>query len=232
MLELLTKLDTQLLLFLNGNHNAFCDNFFWVFTHLPVWIPTFAAIVYVLIRSKKLDAIWIILAMALTILLADQISSSVFKPLVARLRPTRDPALEGMVHIVRGYTGGKFGFVSSHAANSIGIALFTSLIFRNKLLTFSIFTWAIINAYSRIYLGVHYPLDIICGGIVGALSAFGSYYLLRKFSPNALNTELDRYAMNYEKRVSGKFQTSIILITLWASIFLILVLNSYLAPLF
>lgn len=183
MLELLTKFDTQLLLFFNGNHNAFWDNFFWVYTHLPVWIPTLAAILYVLIRSKKQDAIWIILAIALTILVADQISSSVLKPWVARLRPTRDPSLEGLVHIVRGYTGGKFGFVSSHAANSIGIALFTSLIFRNKAFTLSIFIWAVLNAYSRIYLGVHYPLDIICGGAIGALSALGSYYLLKKTFP-------------------------------------------------
>ncbi len=232
MLELLTKLDTQLFLFLNENHNAFWDNFFWVFTHLLVWIPTLVAILYVLIRSKKQDAIWIILAMALTILIADQVSSGILKPWVARLRPSREPSLEGLVHIVRGYTGGKFGFVSSHAANSIGIALFTSLIFRNKFFTLSIFSWAILNAYSRIYLGVHYPLDIICGAIIGILAALTSFYLLKRLFPNSLNTNLDRYAMNYEKRVAGKFQTSIILITLWASIFLIIALNSLLAPLF
>jgi undecaprenyl-diphosphatase len=122
----------------------------------------------------------VLVCIALTILLADQITSTFMKPFFSRLRPTHDPELENLVHIVNGYRGGKFGFASSHAANTFGLAMFVFLLFRNRSKHVAwIFLWAAVVAYSRIYLGVHYPGDIIVGGFVGMICAFGCYHLFK-----------------------------------------------------
>jgi formyltetrahydrofolate deformylase len=99
----------------------------------------------------------VILALIVCIIIADQVSSGLIKEMVHRLRPSRNPDLENMVCLLKGYRGGKYGFVSSHAANSFGLAMLTSLFFRSRKYTIIIFLWATIVAYSRIYLGVHYP---------------------------------------------------------------------------
>ncbi len=186
MLEQLITLDKSLLVEINNNHSPFFDHFFWYVTNILIWLPAFATLIYSIIKTKKKDAIWIILGIGLTILIADQIASGLLKPLVERLRPTRDPSLEGMLHIVRGYTGGRFGFASSHAANSFGIALFTSLLFRYRWYTIGIFAWAVLFSYSRLYLGVHFPGDILCGMLIGLGAATFAFYLLKRFFPQTL----------------------------------------------
>ena len=111
--------------------------------------------------------------------LSDFVSSGLIKPWVCRLRPTHEPALAGMVHLVNGYTGGMYGFVSSHAANTMACALLFSLLYKNKYATIGLILWVALNCYSRMYLGVHYPGDIIGGLLVGALLAVLVYALLR-----------------------------------------------------
>ncbi len=187
MFEALNSFDTQIFLFLNGLHNTFFDNFMYAFSGKWIWIPFYASLLYIFIRRWKKESIWIILAIILCIVLADQISSGIIKRLVERPRPSRAEELEGLVHIVNGYTGGRFGFVSSHAANSFGLALLSSLLFRKKAYTWCLFIWATVTAYSRIYLGVHYPFDILGGIIVGISSALFCYWLLKKFRPYLLS---------------------------------------------
>ena len=183
--------DTQLLVAINGCHSTFFDGFWFAYSDKLTWLPLYAAMIYIIIRKWKKEAWWIIPAFVLCIVLSDQISSGLIKHWVARLRPSQEPALQSVIHIVNEYRGGRFGFVSSHAANSFGFALLSSLLLRKKVYSFIIFTWALLTCYSRMYLGVHYPLDIIGGIIVGTGVASLIYALLRKFRPQIFenNTE-------------------------------------------
>ena len=152
--------DTDLFLIINGIHAPFFDSFMFAISEKLVWIPLYISVLYVLIRYWKKEAIWLVLAFILCIVISDQVSSGILKDLVKRLRPSHAENLKGLVHLVNGYTGGKYGFASSHASNAVGFALLSSLVFKRKIYTYSMIAWAIITAYSRIYLGVHYPLDV------------------------------------------------------------------------
>ncbi len=189
ILQTIKNLDTELLLFINSHHSDFFDQFMYLFSDKFVWIAFYVAVIItVFIRNKK-NAIWLILLLVACIVLADQISSSVIKDLVQRLRPSQEADLAPFLHIVNKYTGGLYGFVSSHAANTFGFALLSSLIFQNKLYSWSVFIWAGINSYSRIYLGVHYPSDILGGIIVGLSVASILMLLIKKYKPQLLQSE-------------------------------------------
>lgn len=191
----LNSFDTNLLLSLNGIHDLFFDKFMFAFTQIYVWIPFYISVIYIIIKQQKSDALWLILALVLCVVLSDQLSSGLIKNSVQRLRPSHEPALQGLLHIVNEYRGGKYGFVSSHAANSFGFAILSSLLFRKKGYIIAVFTWTIVNCYTRIYLGVHYPLDILGGMFVGAFSAFVIYYLLLKLKPTLIKSENNNFAV-------------------------------------
>jgi undecaprenyl-diphosphatase len=181
--------DTTLFLFLNGIHAPLFDGIMWAISYKFTWLPLYIAVIFMVIKHWKRESIWIILALIMCIVIADQVSSGLIKHLVERPRPSHAADLSGLVHLVNGYTGGRFGFVSSHAANSIGFALLSSLIFRNKNYTLAIFVWAILTAYSRIYLGVHYPLDIVGGTIVGIGAALLCFMTIKKLRPSLLELQ-------------------------------------------
>ena len=178
ILEQILHWDKEFFLLLNACHSNFFDSFMWFFSSKTVWIPMYLSVLYVIFKDKRKEFIFIILGFVAAIVLSDQLSSGLIKPMVERLRPSHEPTLSGLVHLVNNYTGGRFGFVSSHAANSFGFAMLSALVFRYKPYSFVIFAWALLNSYSRIYLGVHYPLDIICGAAVGIFSAFFVHILL------------------------------------------------------
>lgn len=232
MLEKLLELDKSWFLAINGCNNEFFDHFFFIFTQKEVWIPSIIAILYVLISGKRKEAIWLILALALTITLADQLSSGLLKPLVARLRPSHEPSLQGLVHLINNYTGGRFGFASSHAANSFAVAAFLGLIYKNKRFSYIIIAWAILNSYSRIYVGVHYPLDIIAGALIGIMAAYISFYILKRFRPLALGFGLEYKNSKNDKTYHGKDKIHIISWTLIATMAIIAILNNQLFSIF
>jgi len=185
-IETLKLWDTAFFLLLNGIHSTFFDGFMFAISAKLTWVPLYLALIFIIIKSRKKEAVWIILALILCIVLADQISSGIIKNLVQRLRPSHNEDLKDIVHLVHGSKSGMYGFVSSHAANAFGLATLTSLFFRNKLYSTIIFLWAVSLAYSRIYLGVHYPLDVLGGGIVGVMVAFLLYLVVLKFRPTAI----------------------------------------------
>lgn len=183
IIHYLDSIDKQWLLALNNDYPTFWDNIMWYVSAKNTWIPFYAVLVYVFIRHWKKQSIWIIGGLVLAVVLSDQISSGIIKEVVQRFRPSRSPDIQHLVELVRDYRGGKYGFVSSHAANSFSIALLTSLIIKNRYYTITAFFWAILVSYSRIYLGVHYPGDILGGMIVGMCCALFVNWLLHKYRP-------------------------------------------------
>ena len=172
MIEYLNDIDADALLAVNGLHDLFQDAFWWMVTAKWSSLLLVLALVWLLLHQNRRHVVLVLAMLALAVLLADQVSSGLIKHLVERLRPTHDPSLESMVHVVNGYRGGLYGFVSSHAANSFAVATLLSFIMRHRLVTFSLFTWSLLQCYSRMYLGVHYPGDILGGIVVGMLAGW------------------------------------------------------------
>ena len=216
--------DTNLFLFLNGMHSSFCDEFMYVFSQKLTWIPLYLSVLYIVIKYWKSKSFWVILALVLCIVISDQVSSGIIKDLVQRPRPSHAENLKGMVHLVYNYSGGRFGFVSSHAANAFGFALLSSLLFKNRIYTLSIFSWAILTAYSRIYLGVHYPLDIVGGILVGTFAAIICFWILGKLRPIIVNSQIHNLEIS-------KIKTLIPVFTLLLSV-LVLVAYSFVISLY
>ena len=192
MLEELLHIDTDILLAINGWHAPWADRVMWIISEKTTWIALYGLLIGLLINKyprasaqavKWLRKVPVCVVMIVVIVLAvgaaDFIASGILKDLVARPRPTRVPELEGVLHLVNNYRSGQYGFVSSHAANTMACGLLFSLIWRKKIATIGLMLWVAMNCYSRMYLGVHYPLDIIGGLLVGALMAVVGYVLLR-----------------------------------------------------
>jgi undecaprenyl-diphosphatase len=174
---MLEQLDQRLFLFLNSLNNTFFDGLMYTISGKIIWAPLYLAIlIWLGIRYRNRFPL-ILGFIALAVLLSDQVSVQLFKNVFHRFRPCHEPALEGMVHLVRGECGGLYGFVSSHATNSFNVALISLLFIQKRWYTFSILTWAALIGYSRIYLGVHYPGDVICGSILGALIGWSVFKL-------------------------------------------------------
>lgn len=173
---MLERLDTSLFLFFNSLHSPFWDEVMWMVSGKFTWIPLYLALIFIIIYYQKNRAIFIVPLLILAVVISDQVSVHCFKEVFERLRPCHDASLEGLVHIVRGRCGGKYGFVSSHAANTFGIAILSLLILKRRWYTILIITWAVIVSYSRIYLGVHYPGDILGGALLGMLIGYALYY--------------------------------------------------------
>ena len=184
VLQQIVSVDTDLMLSINSWHSVFFDGFMWAYTQVHVWVPFYMVLVLLLAKNLKLRSFLIALAcVALTILICDQLCSHIIRPIVQRLRPANlENPVSDLVHVVNGYRGGRYSFPSAHASNTFGLAFFLMYVFRNKWLTTLMMFWALLNCYSRIYLGVHYPADILAGLLVGFVAASFAYWIFRKWS--------------------------------------------------
>ena len=170
-METLSDIDSQLFLFLNGLHVDWLDKFMVLITDMWVWFPLYLLLIYWTVKQYGKRCWWIFLAVGIVVLCTDQLASHVCKPVFQRLRPCYNPDFQELIYLPKGLAGGKYGFVSSHAANTFGVAAFLTPALRkyHPWSVIVLYLWAFISSYSRIYIGYHYPGDILCGAILGIL---------------------------------------------------------------
>ena len=185
MLDTLTYIDKQWLLAINGAHSPWADALFWHVSQAVTWLPLYIVLLACLIIKFRHH--WKVMLIALVLFAvavggADIICAQIIKPLVARPRPTHDAELSALIHVVNGYYGGAYGFCSNHAANVSACAILTIAIFTHNqpkrthlYVTVPIIIWVLLNCYSRMYLGVHYPTDILVGLMIGCVTALAAW---------------------------------------------------------
>ena len=216
-MDALQQFDAGIFSATNGWHAAYFDSFMWLVTKIATWIPMILMLLYLLYFKKGWrKTVAVVLAIALVILIADQVSASIIKPLVERARPSHNESLQSTIHIVNGYRGGPFGFVSSHAANCFGIALLLAMIFKNRLFTWTMVVWATLMCYSRIYLGVHYPGDIVCGAILGFLAAWLVYRIFVWFGKKHPEWGSVSFSYNESRQLIYAAVINITILAVWA----------------
>lgn len=189
MIETLNQYDHSLMLWLNYDGGTFLDVFWKNVSSTIAWMAFYLELLCAFKRhAVSVRHLVILIAFtALIILAADQISSGLIKPWVQRPRPSHQPGVMEWLHYVGDYRGGPFGFVSSHAANTLALAVWISLLFRQTPIYFAMGIYYLANCYSRIYLGVHYPGDIICGSLIGALCGWAGFMAYRRCCHSGLH---------------------------------------------
>ena len=187
MIEKLLEFDTELFIYLNNLGSTNWDAFWMAYTTKFNWIPLYAILLYLLYKQLGLKPLLVtIVVVAVMVLFTDQITN-LFKHGLQRPRPCQLDELADKIRLVKSSCGGRYGYFSGHASNSMALAVFIGFMlrYRFKYLKWILIVWAFLMAYSRVYIGVHYPLDILSGMIFGAMCGYGFYklnlYLIKKF---------------------------------------------------
>ena len=212
LLDWLLNLDKQLFLTINSAHSPFFDQVMVVFTSKQIWVLFYLSILWVGFRKFNNRFWWVVISIILLIVIADQ-SSFWLKQTIQRYRPGHEPELVGKVHLPIGPRG-MYGFFSSHAANAFGVAVFTLLLFKNKGYTWLMLFWSLMVSYTRAYLGLHYPLDLLIGAIWGSFLGWGIHKTLMLFDTRRLRKRIMR---------AGTFK-SVEMKPVWNSFFITIVI--------
>lgn len=170
-MEFFTDIDSQLFLFLNGLRADWLDPVMIAITQMWVWLPVYLFLIYLVVKQYGKRCWIFFLVVGVVVLCSDQLSAHVCKPLFQRLRPCYNVDFQDLINLPKGMAGGHYGFVSSHAANTFAIGTFLTAALRKntKWIGWLLFAWAFLSSYSRIYIGYHYPGDILCGAVLGIL---------------------------------------------------------------
>lgn len=181
-MSIFTGIDQQLLFWLNGSDSLFIDGVISTLTAGTTWIPLYIALFYLILKNNETMAqvLLTVGCAAACVLITAGITNLVVKPLVARPRPCDDPFIKYAVDVVSGVSAGNYSFFSAHAANTSALVMFLALLIRNKLFIVAMIIWSAINCYTRLYLGVHYPSDILCGLLFGSAMGFIAYMIYLK----------------------------------------------------
>lgn len=193
MVNWLLQTDVALLLAVNGMHTPWADTLMWIVSGKLVWVPLYALLIWLLWRNFGRQVWRTLLLAALLIVLTDQ-GSGLVKNAVKRPRPTHNPELATVLYVVNDYRGGLYGFFSSHAANAFGVALFAGLLLRrrNRAALPLLVVWAALVSLSRVYLGVHYPGDILAGALWGTLCGWLMALVHRQWLPREMKFRFRR----------------------------------------
>lgn len=190
MIDQILQLDTDVFIFLNSLGTKSWDPFWLAYTSKFNWIPLYVLLLYLISRQMRLKAVLItLLVVALMILVTDQVTN-LFKNGLHRLRPCHLAELVDSMRLVKSHCGGQYGFFSGHASNTMAAAIFIGLTLKKqfKYLIYVLVFWAFLMGYSRIYIGVHYPLDVLLGMLFGLLTGIMFYklnvYAIHKFNAN------------------------------------------------
>lgn len=183
MMETLQHFDEQILLWINGQYNIVFDQVMIFASGKLTWVPLYLVLLYLIIKRYRQFSIAILFAIASTLVLTDQLSVHLFKEVFLRLRPCYNPELQELIRAITG-CGGQYGFVSSHAANSVGLITFLFFTYKPmpKWLSTILILYALMVMYSRAYLGVHYPFDLLGGALLGILCGLITGWLLKKIA--------------------------------------------------
>lgn len=190
MIERLKDWDAELFTLINGSYSDFFDFIFFWASNKFIWIPLYLFFVYLIYKKHQIKGLISLAFISIAIILCDQGSTHLFKNVFLRLRPCHEPSLQTLIHLIKDSCGGKYGFLSAHAANSFAVASFLQLFIGKdfKYLKYLLAIWLIMIAYSRVYLGVHYPGDVLAGALFGTaigIILFKLYllYLSRFYKP-------------------------------------------------
>lgn len=221
MLEQLLHYERNAFFLLNGSDSIYLDHFMWLFSTKSVWLPLAVFILIVLCYKKNWkEVLFILISIALVTTLCDQFASHFCKPFFARFRPTSHPDFMNEVQTVFGYRSGRYGFISSHAANAFGFAIYLSMVFRNRFFAFTVFFWSAFTAYTRVYLGVHFISDVVFGAIAGLIYGFAVFHLYKFARKKILGGDPIPPSEIYTSK-----SVNMISYAIWISIALILILN-------
>ena len=219
----ITYYDLMLMPLLGGKQSDFADTIALTLTSALTWIPMYAALLYAVIRKWNAvkPVMHILLCAGICILLADGMADGIVKPLTERLRPLNDPESRKIITLVDGAEDSNYSFFSAHAANTFSICVFFSLMMRNAWLTLSLTTWSLINCWTRIYLGMHYPSDILVGLIWGGVSGYIAYYVSKNIKRKTTEQDISdkfRYSQRDILSVTTIIAATLVFAIIYAAI--------------